>query len=961
MEKHTNDKLEMSSDGRLTLSTEVMTSAQSTNKAAEIPEECKEQVLPIKRFSIGQFQIHKAHKEKLSDMYKTPATDYAIVKVDQAFIYRTDFESVCPQALLQNGPQVSYPWLTDDVVNARVLQLAESVHLKTYGALRNGLCHIRTNGDRRMVSTVVCLSAPVTVLATVVCVHFLTGIDVYAIPVIEFETSKKEMANERKTLALQILESPGISNERTMELPLHICTGLFDRTVADKGCVLSPLLYSLFTHDCMATQSSNTIAKFADNTTVIGLITDGDEAAYREEVRILTSWCQDNNLHLHVSKTKEPSVDYRKRKGIGHTPITINGTTVERVSSFTFLGVHISEDLSWTHHTNAITKSARQRPFFPPQAEEVQHGLQDTLQLLQVHHREYPDWLHHHLVRQLLRPQPELQTIFGPIELKQTLPSLSKELTLVKFALSFYLYRDITCATFPDLRSELDNYLSRILDMALRFGGNGFYTYHFTSQAARRIQQFNQGTFWGNLDPELYCQVFAAPTAISSGSLVQLTEENNYSEQKRSKADSNSTRNSKDITTFTKILDSLLDGYDNRLRPGLGDRVTEVKTDIYVTSFGPVSDTDMEYTVDVFFRQSWKDERLKFHGPMNILPLNNLMASKIWTPDTFFHNGKKSVAHNMTMPNKLLRIMEDGTLLYTMRLTVQAECPMHLEDFPMDSHSCPLKFGSYAYTKTEVTYIWTRNASQSVEVAPDGSRLNQYDLVGQSVGKEIIKSSTGEYTVMTAHFHLKRKIGYFVIQTYLPCIMTVILSQVSFWLNRESVPARTVFGVTTVLTMTTLSISARNSLPKVAYATAMDWFIAVCYAFVFSALIEFATVNYFTKRGWAWDGKSVVNDKKKEASIVKKNNAYAVAVANYAPNITKDSTLPTISKCAQSVPNKTSTETKPEQNKKTFNSVSKIDRISRIMFPVLFGSFNLVYWATYLNREPVIKDLDLSK
>lgn len=74
-----------------------------------------------------------------------------------------------------------------------------------------------------------------------------------------------------------------------------------------------------------------------------------------------------------------------------------------------------------------------------------------------------------------------------------------------------------------------------------------------------------------------------------------------------------------------------------------------------------------EYTIDVFFRQSWKDERLKFEGPMNILRLNNLMASKIWTPDTFFHNGKKSVAHNMTMPNKLLRIQDDGTLLYTMR------------------------------------------------------------------------------------------------------------------------------------------------------------------------------------------------------------------------------------------------------------------------------------------------------
>ncbi|KAL6118020.1 gabra2 [Pungitius sinensis] len=424
-------------------------------------------------------------------------------------------------------------------------------------------------------------------------------------------------------------------------------------------------------------------------------------------------------------------------------------------------------------------------------------------------------------------------------------------------------------------------------------------------------------------------------------------------------ADATSDAFNTNITLFTRILDRLLDGYDNRLRPGFGDRITEVKTDIYVTSFGPVSDTDMEYTIDVFFRQSWKDERLKFHGPMNILPLNNLMASKIWTPDTFFHNGKKSVAHNMTMPNKLLRIKDDGTLLYTMRLTVHAECPMHLEDFPMDFHSCPLKFGSYAYTISEVTYAWTRNASASVEVEGESSRLNQYDLLGQTVGQETIISSTGEYKVMTAHFHLKRKIGYFVIQTYLPCIMTVILSQVSFWLNRESVPARTVFGVTTVLTMTTLSISARNSLPKVAYATAMDWFIAVCYAFVFSALIEFATVNYFTKRGWSWDGKSIVTEKKKErASVAKKNNAYAVAVANYAPNITKDSgTLPTIAKGGAMDANKHRADGKVSDSKKTFNSVSKIDRMSRILFPVLFGSFNLVYWATYLSREPVIKNM----
>ncbi|XP_056456478.1 gamma-aminobutyric acid receptor subunit alpha-4 [Gadus chalcogrammus] len=297
---------------------------------------------------------------------------------------------------------------------------------------------------------------------------------------------------------------------------------------------------------------------------------------------------------------------------------------------------------------------------------------------------------------------------------------------------------------------------------------------------------------------------------------------------------------------FTRILDRLLDGYDNRLRPGFGGPVTEVKTDIYVTSFGPVSDVEMEYTMDVFFRQTWVDRRLTYEGPVEILRLNNLMVTKVWTPDTFFRNGKRSVAHNMTAPNKLFRIMKNGTILYTMRLTISAECPMKLVDFPMDGHACPLKFGSYAYPKTEVIYTWTKGPEHSVEVPPESSSLVQYDLTGHTVSSETIKSITGEYVVMTVHFHLKRKMGYFMIQTYIPCIMTVILSQVSFWINKESVPARTVFGITTVLTMTTLSISARHSLPKVSYATAMDWFIAVCFAFVFSALIEFAAVNYFT-------------------------------------------------------------------------------------------------------------------
>ncbi|CAI5766403.1 gamma-aminobutyric acid receptor subunit alpha-6 [Podarcis lilfordi] len=321
-----------------------------------------------------------------------------------------------------------------------------------------------------------------------------------------------------------------------------------------------------------------------------------------------------------------------------------------------------------------------------------------------------------------------------------------------------------------------------------------------------------------------------------------------------------------------------------------------------------------EYTMDVFFRQMWIDERLKFGGPTEILRLNNLMVSKIWTPDTFFRNGKKSIAHNMTTPNKLFRIMQNGTILYTMRLTINADCPMRLVNFPMDGHACPLKFGSYAYPKSEIIYTWKKGPLYSVEIPQESSSLLQYDLIGQTVSSETIKSNT---------------------------------------------------GITTVLTMTTLSISARHSLPKVSYATAMDWFIAVCFAFVFSALIEFAAVNYFTnlqtQRAMKKAARAAALAAALSAATVPAEDeivSHSDSNCNLKKRVNSmtsqtDQSLETsmLSNSASQSQQTSVTTPPPPPPPPLIGGTSKIDQYSRILFPVAFAGFNLVYWVVYLSKD----------
>ncbi|KAK9517319.1 hypothetical protein VZT92_025201 [Zoarces viviparus] len=100
-----------------------------------------------------------------------------------------------------------------------------------------------------------------------------------------------------------------------------------------------------------------------DDTTLIGLISGGDESAYRWETDHLVTWCGLNNLELNALKTVEMVVDFRKNAA-PPAPITLCDSPVNAVESFRFLGSIISQDLKWELNISSITKKAQQRMYF---------------------------------------------------------------------------------------------------------------------------------------------------------------------------------------------------------------------------------------------------------------------------------------------------------------------------------------------------------------------------------------------------------------------------------------------------------------------------------------------------------------------------------------------------------------------------------------------------------------------
>lgn len=151
--------------------------------------------------------------------------------------------------------------------------------------------------------------------------------------------------------------------QRTQRVKVNDCYSecLVSSTGSPQGCVLSPLLFILYTNACKSSLGNRHILKFADDSVIVSLLSE-EESTYGPVVEDFIVWCQNAFFKHNVLKTKEMTIDYRLRgKSIDDKQISINGAGIQSVEQYRYLGTVLDCKLTFFANTDALCKKGQQR------------------------------------------------------------------------------------------------------------------------------------------------------------------------------------------------------------------------------------------------------------------------------------------------------------------------------------------------------------------------------------------------------------------------------------------------------------------------------------------------------------------------------------------------------------------------------------------------------------------------
>ncbi|XP_067947398.1 glycine receptor subunit alphaZ1-like [Watersipora subatra] len=392
-----------------------------------------------------------------------------------------------------------------------------------------------------------------------------------------------------------------------------------------------------------------------------------------------------------------------------------------------------------------------------------------------------------------------------------------------------------------------------------------------------------------------------------------------------------------DKNALLDSLNELFEGYDKASRPP-DDDSTAVGVDVYVISLSAISEKNMDYTANMYLRQRWKDVRL---ANPNLTSSNGVLITNrlndIWVPDLFIKNDKTSEKSEVTTLNAFLRLDGDGQLIYSLRVTATVACSMHLSKYPFDVQYCDMFLESYGHLTEELKFYWNNRSAQAVEIN-EKIQLPEH-IIGKTMLRDCTESynTTGSFSCISAQFEFKRNINYYMMGLFLPSILIVILSWVSFWIDKASTPGRVSLALLTILTMQNQMSSTLSQLPKVSYIKLVDVWLTVCLGFVFTGFLEYALVN-----------KLATQEKEKQNKFSVSQGLKTTLPANHLNPQKKPE------ESSESCSSETFMKPSQASSLKEMQLSDKVDYHSRWIFPLTFTIFNVIIWLYYFLSKDTI-------
>ncbi|XP_076229113.1 pH-sensitive chloride channel 1 isoform X13 [Nomia melanderi] len=392
-----------------------------------------------------------------------------------------------------------------------------------------------------------------------------------------------------------------------------------------------------------------------------------------------------------------------------------------------------------------------------------------------------------------------------------------------------------------------------------------------------------------------------------------------------------------------EILDNLLlsTRYDKRLLPPVQGTLT-VNVSVLLLSLASPDESSLKYEVEFLLQQQWYDPRLRYSNRSQYEYLNAIHHyDDIWLPDTYFimHGDFKDP---LIPVHFALRIYRNGTVNYLMRRHLILSCQGRLNIFPFDDPLCSFAIESISYEQSAITYVW-KNDEGTLRKSPSLTSLNAYLIKNQTITCPIKVSWRGNYSCLKVDLIFTRDRAFYFTTVFIPGIILVTSSFITFWLEWNAVPARVMIGVTTMLNFFTTSNGFRSTLPVVSNLTAMNVWDGVCMCFIYASLLEFVCVNYVGRKRPMHN----VVYRPGENPVTQKREGGPPPGATTGPNEIVTCTNCGPNPCTHTATNGCTAELRKKEPPHPIRVAKTIDVIARITFPVAYFMFLTFFFIHY--------------